>query len=152
MLLASGTTTTDGGAVRLQTLFNGMKRRQCFCFSSGTHCACDLGVRFHCRRKHDAQLSRGRTPAGTTARVDSVYETRGLHLQPPTPAHFSMVPEFCLPASRIRCKSAPRAARRNKLDAVLQSFSPMFTERLGKTDILRHRIETGDMPPWTLEV
>ncbi|KAM7291724.1 transmembrane protein KIAA1109 [Ixodes scapularis] len=66
----------------------------------------------------------------------------------PTAAHFTMVPDV-LPAgvgeSLRRCPA--RSQQKQVLQAVLQSFSPMFTETPGKTDIPLHRIETGDAPP-----
>uniref|UniRef100_A0A224Z7U7 RNA-directed DNA polymerase n=1 Tax=Rhipicephalus zambeziensis TaxID=60191 RepID=A0A224Z7U7_9ACAR len=38
--------------------------------------------------------------------------------------------------------------QRNQLEAVLTPFSGMFTEHPGKTDVLVHRINTGDAQPW----
>ncbi|KAM7291722.1 transmembrane protein KIAA1109, partial [Ixodes scapularis] len=65
-----------------------------------------------------------------------------------TAAHFTMVPDV-LPAgvgeSLRRCPASSQ--QKQELQAVLQSFSPMFTETPGKTDIPLHRIETGDAPP-----
>ncbi|XP_077547974.1 uncharacterized protein LOC144160610 [Haemaphysalis longicornis] len=38
--------------------------------------------------------------------------------------------------------------QRSQLEALLCQYADMFTEKPGKTDVLQHRIDTGDAKPW----
>ncbi|KAM7294544.1 uncharacterized protein ISCGN_024050 [Ixodes scapularis] len=65
-----------------------------------------------------------------------------------TAAHFTTVPDVLPAGVRESLRKCPASSQqKQELQAVLESFSPMFTETPGKTDILLHRIETGDAPP-----
>ncbi|KAM7303610.1 hypothetical protein ISCGN_013558 [Ixodes scapularis] len=67
---------------------------------------------------------------------------------PTTAAHFTTVPDVLPAGVRESLRKCPASSQqKQELQAVPQSFSPMFTETPGKTDILLHRIETGDAPP-----
>ncbi|KAM7306548.1 uncharacterized protein ISCGN_010251 [Ixodes scapularis] len=68
---------------------------------------------------------------------------------PTLPAHFT-TPAAALPSeiSDTLQKCPGTDLQKRQLEDVLRPFSPMFTKRPGKTDILLHRIETGNAPPW----
>ncbi|KAM7309043.1 uncharacterized protein ISCGN_012674 [Ixodes scapularis] len=68
---------------------------------------------------------------------------------PTLPTHFTAAPAFLPAGINAALQKCPaNNLQKIKLEDVLRPFSPMFTERPGKTDILLHRIETGDAPPW----
>lgn len=68
---------------------------------------------------------------------------------PTLPAHFT-TPAAALPSeiSDTLQKCPGTDLEKRQLEDFLRPFSSMFTERPGKTEILLHRIETGNAPPW----
>lgn len=134
--------------MRLQIRFNGKKRRQRFLYMPGLVVPVILGRDFITGESMTLDFSGGGYRLGQQPELTPFTRREDCIPNLPTAAHVTDVPDVLPAGVRESLQKCPASSpQKQELQAVLQSFSPMFTETPGKTDILLHRIETGDAPP-----
>lgn len=144
--MASGLPTPAKGALRLCVTFNGMKRRHHFLYLPGLTVAAILGRDFIAGQRMVLDFDNGGYRLGSQG--DLVPFSNGVQQTNSGAADVAslerVLPE---PLQEAVAKSDADWRGRQLLEGVLRKFNPMFTEKPGRTDILLHRIDTGDSRP-----
>lgn len=147
--LASGTSIKSAGAVRLRISFNGKTRRQRFLYLPRLAVPIILGRDFISRESISLDFAAGGYRLDNQPHITPFTRREDCITGATLPAHYTARPTAALPTSiRDALNACPATAlQKQQLESILHPFATMFTETPGKTDVLLHRIETGNVRP-----